>query len=373
MESNQRIAFWRLKNFILSTPYVDVYLTYGPLPCTSEGAWHQALARQHKDFPSPLSQLVSLFLIGKSCRESFLRKNFSDEEMGAFFCSGIIETDQTEPEFIKSKYVLMPYMGHLIFFERKRRGRDISVYLGEDSLALGAHLMPTRNGRCLDLCTGSGIQAILCASHAKQVIAVDLQGEAVKIASINACLNGLEDKLTVRRGDLFEPVNAEKFDFICANPPLLPAPKNLKSPMVAASGEDGLSLNIKILMGLPEHLEDGGVCQLIGTSLGDDSGPFLMDRLNTLKTVIGCSINAVFPVAVPINKIMNALAANSSLYCGERFERSRASYECVFKKMNATFLYPFFLRAIHQKGAITSVTHVAQYRTTKRGFWGVYF
>src|SRR5579864_7638800 len=73
----------------------------------------------------------------------------------------------------------------------------------------------------LDMGTGSGVCAVFAAKHARRVVAVDINEAAVRCADINARLNHLEHKIDVRQGDLFAPVQGEKFDLILFNPPFL--------------------------------------------------------------------------------------------------------------------------------------------------------
>ena len=74
-------------------------------------------------------------------------------------------------------------------------------------------------GRALDMGTGSGVGAVFLARRGWQVTAVDVNPEAVRCARINALLNRLEDRIDVRQGDLFGPVEGERFDLILFNPP----------------------------------------------------------------------------------------------------------------------------------------------------------
>jgi HemK-related putative methylase len=73
--------------------------------------------------------------------------------------------------------------------------------------------------RVLDMGTGTGIGAILAARLGASVVAVDISREAVRCAKINALLNGVEDSVDVRHGDLFAPVQEERFDLVLFNPP----------------------------------------------------------------------------------------------------------------------------------------------------------
>jgi release factor glutamine methyltransferase len=90
------------------------------------------------------------------------------------------------------------------------------------SVALIAQLdsVPVGPGMAiLDMGTGSGVGAIAAARRGARVVAVDISPEAVRCARINVLLNRLEDRIEVRRGDLFEPVQGERFDLVLFNPP----------------------------------------------------------------------------------------------------------------------------------------------------------
>ena len=71
----------------------------------------------------------------------------------------------------------------------------------------------------LDLGTGTGVGALAAARWAGRVVAVDLNPAAQRCAQINVLLNGLEDRIEVRGGDLFEAVRGEGFDVLLFNPP----------------------------------------------------------------------------------------------------------------------------------------------------------
>src|SRR4051812_39604515 len=75
--------------------------------------------------------------------------------------------------------------------------------------------------RVLDLCTGSGCLAILAALAFPDasVDAVDISGPALEVARKNVADHGLEDRVNLLEGDLFEPVKNERYDLILANPP----------------------------------------------------------------------------------------------------------------------------------------------------------
>ncbi|HEX8086370.1 MAG TPA: HemK2/MTQ2 family protein methyltransferase [Solirubrobacteraceae bacterium] len=126
----------------------------------------------------------------------------------------------------------------------------------------------------LDLCTGSGILAITAARRgARSVTAVDCSRRAVWTARLNARLNGV--RVRGLRGDLFEPVNGQRFDAIVSNPPYVPAEtdelpaKGLERAWDA--GTDGRALLDRIIEEAPDHLKPGGFLLLVSSSvLGTD-------------------------------------------------------------------------------------------------------
>ncbi len=121
----------------------------------------------------------------------------------------------------------------------------------------------------LDLCAGSG--AIGCAALAKlpntQVYfgEIDPAHEATILKNIRE--NNLdESRADVRIGDLFEPFDDMRFDVIAANPPYIPAGRELPSSVVdyepalaLRAGTDGLDLIRHIATSVRCHLTERGV------------------------------------------------------------------------------------------------------------------
>lgn len=78
-----------------------------------------------------------------------------------------------------------------------------------------------RCAEVLDMGTGSGVCAIVAARHARSVVAVDINPDAVRCARINVLMNKLDNRVEVLEGDLFAPVAGRRFDVILFNPPFL--------------------------------------------------------------------------------------------------------------------------------------------------------
>jgi HemK-related putative methylase len=118
--------------------------------------------------------------------------------------------------------------------------------------------------KALDMGTGSGIGAIFAARLGYQVTAVDVNPHAVRCARINALLNGLDERIEVRQGDLFAPVAGERFDLVLFNPPFFHgAPR---SDLDAAwRSEDVIE---RFAAGLPAALAAAGRALVLLSSAG---------------------------------------------------------------------------------------------------------
>jgi len=127
---------------------------------------------------------------------------------------------------------------------------------------------PAKVTRVLDLCTGSGCLAILAALAFPnaQVDAADLSADALAVAARNVREHGLEDRITLLRGDLLAAVDGKQYDLIISNPPYVDAegmaslPREcLAEPQMAFDGgDDGIDLVRRIIDGARDHLTSGG-------------------------------------------------------------------------------------------------------------------
>ena len=91
------------------------------------------------------------------------------------------------------------------------------------SVTLAKLAVRRRVQKALDLGTGCGIQALLAAKHAERVVATDVNPRALAFARFNARLNGI-DNIEFRLGNVFEPVEGERFGLLVANPPYVISP-----------------------------------------------------------------------------------------------------------------------------------------------------
>jgi ribosomal protein L3 glutamine methyltransferase len=159
-------------------------------------------------------------------------------------------------------------------FHVDRRALIPRSFIG-DLLADGAlPIDPRKVRRVLDLCTGSGCLAILAALAfpRARIDAVDLSAGALALARRNVATHRLGDRITLHRGDLFQPLARQRYDLILTNPPYVDARGMAKLPpeyrheprMALAAGDDGLDLVHRILADAPRHLSKGGglLCEI---------------------------------------------------------------------------------------------------------------
>ncbi len=127
----------------------------------------------------------------------------------------------------------------------------------------------------LDLGTGSGVGAIFAAQQGAQVVASDINPEAVRCVQLNALLNQVETQVEVRQGDLFASVAGQQFDLVCFNPPFYRGQPN----HLLAQAWRGETVFERFAMQLSYYLKPKGQALLILST--DGAGDELLDLLRT--------------------------------------------------------------------------------------------
>lgn len=127
----------------------------------------------------------------------------------------------------------------------------------------------------IDLGTGSGAIACALAHSLAQVlvVGVDISAGALAVAAENAGSLGLDRRVRLVQGDLFEPLaprgawGHDGADLVIANPPYiasrqlgaLPVEVRAYEPRVALDGgPDGMTFHRRILAEAPSYLRSGG-------------------------------------------------------------------------------------------------------------------
>ena len=173
---------------------------------------------------------------------------------GAYRLSGRHRYD----DFRLERVAGLPFLVTPSVFNPKlpRTGAFLAGQLNARSVAADAQV--------LDMGTGSGVCAVFAALRARRVVAVDINPAAVRCASINAALNGVQHRLEVRHGDLFAPVSGEHFDLILFNPPFLSGRPRDDRDRAWRS----LDVAERFAAGVREHLAPGGAALVVLSSFG---------------------------------------------------------------------------------------------------------
>jgi len=166
------------------------------------------------------------------------------------------------------------YVDERVIVPRSFIGELLDSHFGGNTEICSLIDEPTDVERVLDLCTGSACLAILAARHFAnaEVDAVDVSKGALEVAARNVSDHGLQERITLHRGDLFGPLGEARYDLIISNPPYVDAhgmaalpPECRAEPKLAFDGgTDGLDVVRRILREAPWHLNPGGglLCEI---------------------------------------------------------------------------------------------------------------
>ncbi|MFW8590148.1 50S ribosomal protein L3 N(5)-glutamine methyltransferase [Glaciecola sp. 2405UD65-10] len=122
------------------------------------------------------------------------------------------------------------------------------------------------NPTILDMCTGGGCIAIALAFafEEAQVDAVDIDSDALDVASFNIASYQLDERVFPMQSDLFSNLGEQKYDLLVVNPPYvdaedmddLPREYHHEPELALASGEDGLDLTLQLLKSASKHMNE---------------------------------------------------------------------------------------------------------------------
>lgn len=123
----------------------------------------------------------------------------------------------------------------------------------------------------LDLCTGNGSLAVLCAMAYPdvQVVGADISVDALAVAKINVEKHGLSDRIQLIESDGLSALQ-QKFDCIICNPPYvceasmqaLPEEYKAEPQLALAGGNDGMDFVRQLLKDLPSRMNKGAILVL---------------------------------------------------------------------------------------------------------------
>lgn len=227
------------------------------------------------------------------------------------------------------------------YFYNGGKSLDDDIYIGFDSYRLTS-LIPKNNiNRCLELCSGSGIQSIMASYTAKNVDAVDINGSAVRIARINAILNQ-RDNINFMEGNLYDVLSSsEKYDLIISNPPFIPFVEDVPYPKAGYGGELGLTIIEKIIEKLDSRLNINGQLLLTGEGIRSEEKIFLVELIKE-KLRFGFDVRLYLHIE---NSIMEHIPRMVG-FCKSALDSQddiEDKLELLFAKNNITTYFAFSL------------------------------
>ncbi len=235
---------------------------------------HQSLPYDFTKFrPGPsdidpqdaLELLIRIFILGESIVPSTLTPFMPPLVWDTMSALGLLAPWPDSPEKMYSPVALCPVEDVFIVSDRWSTPDNQPFKLAADSvypaLTLDAQIFLSGMYRSpcddlLDLCTGTGVAALLAAARfAKRAVAADIAERCVAFAEFNRRLNAL-DNVTIVQSDVYSGIAEQDFDCILAHPPYVPV---LRPKWVYHDGGiDGEEITRQIIESLPRFLRPGG-------------------------------------------------------------------------------------------------------------------
>lgn len=298
-----------------------------------------------KKMPRFLQNFAKFFSLGLPITKNEFSLYFDCDTVEQFKLMGLCNYDETD--IWLNNLLLVTYANCYVFvgnvyYYPTCQSKEQIPYIGPDSYWLSRMLNNYVHGTVLELCSGSGLQAIISAKTAKKVVAVDIDPQAISICRINVCLNCVDHIVDIRHGDLFDVIDInEKYNYIIANPPFIPIPENIPFPLAGDGGFLGDKITRSILEKCNSYLLEDGELLMIGQTVGNSMQPFLTkiikERLrNEYINITYHSRTNIQHQAEETAKLANIINNKTS-----------TSYEWMenYNTVGATHFYSFMLKA----------------------------
>lgn len=232
-------------------------------------ATHQRIARRLRSV-TPAS-LTDVFGWSRTFRDGDLPPQL----VALMRAGGVLRADG---DGWRSTLRLSSLSGQLYFHSAYPTSDADAVFFGPDTYrfvrALQAELGAQPVGRAVDIGCGAGPAAIAIALHSPQseVLAVDINDEALRLTALNAAVAGATNVRPLH-SDLLAAADGQ-FDLIVANPPYLLDP--CERAYRHGGGELGAGLSLDIVRTALERLAPGGrLLMYTGVAIVDGEDPFL--------------------------------------------------------------------------------------------------
>ena len=225
----------------------DILSRYRDIPV------HERRLRERGTFGT----LVCLFVLNLAVSEAAAREALTPLSIDLAVRLGLVRQSDGQ---VRSLVRLVPHDDLVIASDLRLEPGQVAAAdhvpgVHHPSVTLAHLTVRRRVARALDLGTGCGVEALLLARHATQVIGSDVNRRAVEFARFNGHLNRVPD-IDWRVGSWFEPIGDERFETIVCNPPYVISPET--QYLYRDSGMRGDSVSEQVVREVAAHLAEGG-------------------------------------------------------------------------------------------------------------------
>ena len=239
---------------------------------------------------SKLRAITALFLLQMPVSERQAADALEPAGIAELIDAGLL---RRENDSIYAQFRIIPSLNTFVVCDLKLFGRhpaqDYVLGTSISSATLMAATIRKPSRRTLDLCAGSGIQALAAATHSGTVIAAEKNVRAIRLGEFSAILNGVSN-VEFRESDFYSAVEGERFDLIVANPPYVISPEREFQFRDGGMGADRVGEHI--IRNAPRFLEEGGYCQML-CDWANYKGTSFEQRLSSWAAGAGCDMAVI--------------------------------------------------------------------------------
>ena len=236
-----------------------------------------------------LDTLLRLFVVGSPVALAEARAALAPLSVEQWISGGVLIDGDAD---VRSLMAIRPLGGPANWLVVHDFARPAEASISTDhvlgvsasTMALAGATIRREISSAFDLGTGCGVQALHASAHSRRVVASDLNPRATACATLTMEINEIRN-VSVRQGDLFAPVEGERFELVVANPPFVISPSRRYIFRDSELPVDELCR--MLVRSAPEHLADGGHCQLLA-SWAHVAGEDWRDRLRGWFEDTGC-------------------------------------------------------------------------------------
>ena len=225
----------------------------------------EPLRDRHKDYgpvATASQAFIHLFVEGKPIARTQLESLLGADATALLeHLNLVFPLDETQTSAAVALYPIE----HLHIASDRYNSADTSQFEGFDDIVYPCLFETTARflrtlprtpcGPVLDLCSGTGVAALLLAKTSEHTYAADITERSRQFALFNQLLNGIPNSSAVI-GDLYEPVADLTFDRIVVHPPYQPVYR--KEQIFNSGGVDGEQITRRCIEGAYAHLRPGG-------------------------------------------------------------------------------------------------------------------